>query len=279
MSNADLMRAQRASLQAAVTALSGERLRRGLILIAASVAAPLMAGWIAGSFPQGSVAVLWFAPPIFLIALWGGLAPAALTIFVAVMAFDYWVLPPYRSFYLTQASDLWMALGLAPCAAIASFLGVRLRRQLNTIRRHERRSDALRLLSHAVVSQSSSEAVHFAAANALSRAYEAPAVVLVMEEGALTLGGASRGATVDAQDLTAAAWALANNSPVGLGCAVVAASAYDFWPLTTPTLSAVLGVGRGAGGSEEGLRDGVAELVAGYLLASSRPRPSFRLVR
>lgn len=272
MSNAYLSDLWRVRPGAGSKSLWAERLWRWPLLLFISVAAPLAAGWIAGRFMPSSISVLWFAPPIFLIALWGGLAPAALTILVAVVAFDYWVLPPYKSFYLTQASDLWMAAGLVPCAAIASFLGVRLRRQWRAIRKHETRSEALRLLSHAVVAQGSPESVYFAAANALARVYEAPAMVLVAFGDRLKPVAHSRGGEVEEGDLTAAAWALANNSPAGLGCEVGAGSRYDFWPLSTPTLSIVLGVQRKAGGSEEALRDGVVELVAGYLLANARPR-------
>ena len=252
-----------------------QRLWRGLILMACSIAAPILAGMLAGRFAGGAVTALWFAPPIFLIALWGGMAPAAVTIVVALIAFDYWVLPPHHSLILTHVSDLWMAMGLAPCAAIASFLGVRLRRQLRTIRKHERRSEALRLLSHAVVAQGPAEAVYGAAADVLSRAYEARAVILVGAGGTLELAGGSRGASVGEGDLRAADWSLVNNAPAGLGCEVGAASRYDFWPLTTPTVSIVLGVERREGGSEEGLRDGTVELVAGYLLACARPKPLY----
>lgn len=254
------------------------RVRRSVTLIICAIVSPLLAGLAADAFSPSGVAVLWFAPPIFLIALWGGLAPAALTILVSLMAFDYWILPPRHSLILTQASDLWMAAGLAPCAALASILGFRLRAQWRTIRRQERRSDALRLLSHAVVAQGPVEGVYAAAADALSRAYEAPAVVLIDREGQLVLAGASRGASVGAGDLIAARWALDNNAPAGLGNAVGAESLYDFWPLSTPNLSAVLGVERQPGGSEDGLRDGVVELVAGYLLAGARQRP-FYVVR
>ena len=254
------------------------RLPRLLALIAFAVAAPVAVGFAAGHSASSPVMALWFAPPIFLIALWGGLAPASLTILVALIAFDYWVLPPRRSFNLTQASDLWMAIGLLPCAAIASFLGARLRRQLRTIHRHEMRGEALRLLSHAVVSQEPPEAVYFAAANALSRTYAAPAVILIAAGGALELAGGSLGASVSEGDLNAARWALANNAPAGLGCEAGLGSRYDFWPLTTPSLSAVLGVERKDGGSEDGLRDGVVELVASYLLACVWRRP-LRVVR
>ncbi len=254
------------------------RVGRNLALFACSLVTPLIAGLAADAWTPGPVAVLWFAPPIFLIALWGGLLPAALTIFASLAAFDYWVLPPRHSLVLTQASDLWMAAGLIPCALIASVLGFRLRRQLRTIRNQERRSDALRLLSHAVVAQGPAEVVYAAAADALAKAYEAPAVVMIEREGALVLVAGSRGAEVAAGDYEAARWALDNNAPAGLACEAGAASAYDFWPLTTPTLSAVLGVARKPGGSEEGLRDGAVELVAGYLLAGARPKP-FYVVR
>jgi|GEM_PF-2967888 len=272
MSNAYLSDAWRSPLWLDAKAPRAERFWLGSLLILVSVAAPILAGWAAGRFAHSPVAALLFAPPIFLIALWGGLAPAALTILVAVAAFDYWVLPPYHSLFLAQASDLWMAAGLAPCAMIASFLGVRLRRQLRTIRRHETRSEALRLLSHAVVAQGSPESIYFAAANALARVYEAPAVVLVAFEGQLQPVARSRGADVGEGELAAAAWALANNSPAGLACEAGAGSGYDFWPLNTPTLSVVLGVGRKGNSSGEGLRDGVVELVAGYLLANAPPR-------
>ncbi len=252
---------------------------RRALLYACSVAAPIAAGVAAGMFAESPVTALWFAPPIFLIALWGGMAPASVTMLVALAAFDYWVLPPHHSLILTNISDLWLAMGLAPCAAIASLLGMRLRRQLRTIRRHETRSDALRLLSHAVVSQGGSEAIYFAAANALSRAYGASAVVLVGAAQGLEMVGGSRGATVEAGDLRAAGWALANNAPAGLACEAGGQSRYDFWPLTTPNLSIVLGVERADGGSEDGLRDGVVELVAGYLLACARPPRPLQVVR
>jgi two-component system sensor histidine kinase KdpD len=274
MSSAYLSDACRAILRRREGPWRYGRLARRLALVACSIAAPVAAGMAAGHSAASPIMALWFAPPIFLIALWGGLAPASLTILVALIAFDYWVLPPQRSFSLTQASDLWMAIGLLPCAAIASFLGARLRRQLRTIHRLETRGEALRLLSHAVVSQGSPEAVYFAAANALSRTYAAKAVVLIVTGGRLELASGSRGATVNEGDLDAANWALANNAPAGLGCEASVGSRYDFWPLTTPTLSAVLGVERKAGGSEDGLRDGVVELVAGYLLACVR-RPLY----
>ncbi|WP_297513334.1 DUF4118 domain-containing protein [uncultured Caulobacter sp.] len=266
---------------AAISFLSRDRgaAWRVALLYACAVAAPVVAGMAAGLFDNNPAAALWFAPPIFLIALWGGMAPAAVTMVVALAAFDYWVVPPRNSFMLTNLSDLWILVGLAPCAAIASYLGMRLRRQLTTIRRHETRSDALSLLSHAVVSQGGSEAIYFAAAQALSRAYEAKAVVLLADEHGLKMVGGSRGATLEADDFRAADWALANNVPAGLASEAGGRSRYDFWPLSIPGQSIVLGVERKAGGSEEGLRDGVVELVGGYLLASSPPPRKLHLVR
>jgi two-component system sensor histidine kinase KdpD len=111
------------------------------------------------------------------------------------------------------------------------------------------------------------EAIAAAAAQALGRLFQAPAVVLIDHEGELALAAGSGGAELGPADEEAARWVAASRLPTRAGVYPADDARFDFWPVVTPQRrQCVIGV------RFDGLVDGrpeaperMVEIVGGYL--------------
>jgi K+-sensing histidine kinase KdpD len=214
---------------------------------------------------------LVFVLPVIVAALSFGWGPALISAMLSVAVVDFLFVEPRLSFRVASPTDLWSLGLLLVVAAIASTVGAQSRGRALAARQSARQAEALHRLAHAVIQAEPAPALIRTAAEALGGIFDAPAVVLAEQSGALRPAAASGGATLSSDDQEAAQWALANDKPTRAETYPFDRSAFDFWPVRTPASARlVLGV------KLADLPDGrpqdpgrQMELVAGYLAAAA----------
>ncbi|HEX3363903.1 DUF4118 domain-containing protein [Phenylobacterium sp.] len=214
---------------------------------------------------------LIFVLPVIVAALSFGWGPALIAAMLSVAIDDFFFIEPRFTFRVASPSDVWALALLLVVAAIASTVGAQSRGRALAARRAAQQAEALRGLAHAVIEAEPTSALLKIAATALSRIFDAPAVVLAEKAGKLWPAAANGGATLSAADQEAAHWALANDKPTRGETYPFDQAAFDFWPVQTPANHRlVLGVklvGLSGGRPREPGRQ--VELVAAYLSAAT----------
>lgn len=233
------------------------------------VAATLVAFVVDHIIPTPNLSLV-FVLPVIVAALSFGWGPALVSAMLSVAIFDFFFVEPRLTFRVDSPADLW-ALGLLlVVAAIASTVGAQSRGRAVAARHATQQAEALHSLAHAVIQAEPPSALTKIAATALSRIFDAPAVVLSEKAGKLWPAAASGGATLSVADQEAANWALAHNQPTRAETYPFDQAVFDFWPVQTPaTPRLVLGVslvGRPGGRPRDPSRQ--VELVAAYLSAA-----------
>jgi K+-sensing histidine kinase KdpD len=177
---------------------------------------------------------LIFVLPVVVAATFFGWAPALVAAVAGVLAFDFFFTQPYYSLRIASPSDIWAAALLLVIAAMVSTVAAESRRRASESRRSAERAEAVQTLAHTIIEARPRRDVLQAGANALSRIFQAPAVVFVDEGGSLSVGASAGEAEVTDAVEDAARGSLGNHVRTRGGAYPYDRSPYDFWPLTTP---------------------------------------------
>ena len=186
---------------------------------------------------------LMFVLPVVIAAVSFGWGPSLAAAVTAVLAFNFFLIAPRYTLRVDDPENLWALILLLLTAAIVSAVAAQSRRRALEALKSAEQATALQALARSLVAATGGESAAAASAEALSRLFEAPAVVLLQGEVELVVAGQSGGGDLSAADQEAASWALAARMPTRGGAYPVEASAYDFWPVVTPQRQqAVMGV-------------------------------------
>jgi K+-sensing histidine kinase KdpD len=161
---------------------------------------------------------------------WGPALAAALA---GVLAFDFFFTRPFFSLRIDSPSDMWAAALLLVVAAIVSSLAAQSRRRAVESDRAARQAEALQELAHVVIEAGPPADIPKAAATALNRIFEAPAVVFVERGVDLQPVAAAGGGTITGAEEEAARGALTTQLPTRGGTYPYDQSRFDFWPVAT----------------------------------------------
>jgi two-component system sensor histidine kinase KdpD len=218
---------------------------------------------------------LIFVLPVIVAALSFGWGPALISAMLSVAVDDFFFIEPRFTFRVASPSDVWALALLLLVAAIASTVGAQSRGRALAARRAALQAEALHGLAHAVIEAQPASALLKIAATALSRIFDAPAVVLAQKSDKLWPAAASGGATLSAADQEAAHWALANDKPTRGETYPFDQAEFDFWPVQTPANHRlVLGVKlEGVSGGRPRDPGRQVDLVAAYLSAAMASAP------
>jgi K+-sensing histidine kinase KdpD len=210
---------------------------------------------------------LIFVLPVVIAAVSFGWGPALAAAVLGVLAFNFFLIAPRYSLDVADPSNLWALILLLITAAIVSAVAAQSRRRAVEARTAADQATALQALARTLVAANGGGRAARASAEALSRLFQAPAVVLLQGEDTLEVTAEAGGGALTVADIEAASWALAARMPTRGGAYPAEASAYDFWPVVTPQRQqAVIGVSISLG--EAGRPDNperLVEIVSGYL--------------
>ena len=242
----------------------------GLVIVAT-----IIAFVVEHTVPSSNLALV-FVLPVLVTALSFGWSSAIVATLAAVASFDFFFTEPRYSLRVNSPADLWAMALLLVVAAIASTVAAQSRRKALVAQLAANRAEALHRLAHLVVEGATTGAVCTAAGEALTRIFQAPALVLLERGGGLETAASTRGAVLSSADEDAARWTLANHARARGEVYPFDKSEFDFWPISFGGGQAiVLGVGLAHDREDRPANPTqYVEMVGGYLAMSLGKSPS-----
>ena len=161
-----------------------------------------------------------------------GRGPSLLAAVLSIAAFDFFFVPPYFTFEVTDLRYLLTFLVMLIVALVISGLTVRIREQADAARSRERRTSALYALSRDLADTADMAAVAATVARHLRETLGGEATILLDEEG--RLGAAVPGDpafAAEEKERSVADWVLRNRRPAGRGTDTLPASTARWLPL------------------------------------------------
>ena len=203
---------------------------------AASTAVVLAATTIARLvLPRGELAdvVMIFLLGVLLVATRFGYGPSIFAAVASVVAFDFFFVPPYYSFAVSDFRHVVTFAVMFVVAIIVSHLTRRIRDQADSARRREQRTASLYAVSRELAQASSREALLESAARHLRADFGAKIAVLVPgPKETLTTALADEGTfAADEKDLGVAEWVWSHGRAAGATTDTLPSSRALFVPL------------------------------------------------
>lgn len=169
-----------------------------------------------------------------------GRKPAIATVFLGVLAFNFFFVPPRLTFVVSDAQYLLTFLGLFVVGMVISSLVARARERAEVMRSREVQTASLYYLSRDLAASADIDAVLKAVQRNVEEALNAQVAILLPEGEHLDIMASSDGLTLDIKEQAVADWAFRNNHPAGRATDTLVSANLIYLPLQTP--SNVLGV-------------------------------------
>lgn len=220
---------------------------RVCVTVAAMVAVITVAGKaVQPTFDLVNISLLYLLPVLLAAVRWG-LWPSLLASFLGILAFDYFFVPPFMSF---SVSDIRYLLNFAIFLVVALVTGTlasRLRSQADAARERERRMAALYSLSSRIAVETDMERVLAIVAETVAQSAGVTAAILLpgvpLNRLSVAACSGSRQFVLDKKRIAVAQWAFEHGQQAGGGTSVLAGTGDLFIPITEgPTSLAVLAV-------------------------------------
>lgn len=151
----------------------------GYLASTGAVALSTLLGWLI--FPRGELAdiVMVFLLGVIIVASRSGYGPSIFTAVLSVFAFDFFFVPPYFSFAVSDLRHIVTFAVMFVVAFIISHLTKRIRDQADTARRREQRTASLYAISRELGHAGTREVLLEAAAKHVREVFSAKVAVLI----------------------------------------------------------------------------------------------------
>jgi two-component system, OmpR family, sensor histidine kinase KdpD len=196
----------------------------GFITIVGLRIAPIVGG--------PNLIVLYMLAVVLSALFWGRWASAVGAVSSALL-FEYFFVPPYRSF---AVSDIWYSITLISLLAVGfvvSTLAVDAREKARTARKREAYTEAVYSLTGSLAAASQLEEILEAIGRHIRDTFQRPIVVLLPGDGGLACRFRSPDFLLDADESVAAAWVFEHEQPGGTGTGAFASARARYLPLKT----------------------------------------------
>ena len=208
---------------------------------------------------------LIFVLPVVIAAVSFGWGPAMLAAVAAALCYNFFLIEPRYTLRIDDPSNVWAVVLLLIVAALVSALGARARQRTVEAVEHADQAGVLQGLAKALVAASNQTDILTGTTTALGQIFRAPSVILVASGGDL-VPTRTAGATLTPDDIEAAKWAMASRLPTRAESYPTFESAFDFWPIVTPSRrEAVIGVSFPGKKTRPDARQRLVDIIAGYL--------------
>ena len=177
--------------------------------------------------------VMFYLLVVVISSLSWGRGPAVLAAAAGVLAFDFFLIPPFLSL---AVHDVEFVITFAALLAVALAIGTltaRLREQAVVARRREAETAALLAFSRRMLGARQWEDIVAAAVQHLGESFGREVVVLLPEKGHLTIAASTGRFKLDDREMAAAAWTFAQGRPAGRGEATLPGVRGLYLPLQT----------------------------------------------
>jgi two-component system sensor histidine kinase KdpD len=201
----------------------------------ASVAAVLVAtgvAWVLFGQRQLADVVMVYLLGIVLVAMRFGYGPSLGAAVSSVLLADFFFVPPYFSFAISDFQHVVMFIVMFVVAFVVSNLTQRIRLQADAAQYRERRTASLYAMSRELAATRTANSLASVAATHMYEVFEAKIAILLAVEGRLASASIdTKGFVPDDKDMAVAAWAFAHDRPAGMGTDTLPSSPAVYIPM------------------------------------------------
>jgi two-component system sensor histidine kinase KdpD len=210
--------------------------------VAASVLVALLVviGWIVKSFISPTNLAMLFLLAVVVVAFRRGLRPAIFTAVIGVLAFDFFFVPPYLTFRVSDTEYLITFAGMIIVGALVSLLVTRARENAIAAQNREKETGTLYALSRDLAVAPDASSIISAGTRHINEIFQWESVVLLPEGDRLTTQPSKAGISLTEDDIAVATWAFQHDAVAGYDTDTLHGSRLRYIPLTGS--SGVLGI-------------------------------------
>lgn len=204
------------------------------------VAAVTFIGWLVKEFISPTNLAMLFLLAVVVIAFRRGLRPAIFTAVIGVLAFDFFFIPPYLTFRVTDSEYLITFAGMIIVGALISVLVTRAREHAYAAQERENETGTLYALSQDLVRAVDADSIIEAVTRHIREIFQWDSVVLLPDEEHLLIPRSGTGLVLNADDIAVATWAFQHRSIAGYDTDTLHGSPLRYIPLQSS--AGVLGI-------------------------------------
>ncbi len=198
------------------------------------VAAALALGIVLRHYLGVSNVALVFLTAVLASAVTYGLWPSLVACLVAVLAYNFFFLPPLYTFTIADRENVVALIVFAIVAVVASNLTARIRAEALAAQRRAKTTEELFMFSRKLASVVSLDDLLWAIAYQISSMLKLHVVLLLPENGTVAVrSGYPPEDLLNDADLAAAKWSWSSNQPAGRGADTLPGAKRLFLPMRT----------------------------------------------
>jgi len=209
----------------------------------ALVAAITAIGWLVKEFISPTNLAMLFLLAVVVIAFRRGLRPAIFTAIIGVLAFDFFFIPPYMTFRVSDSEYLITFSGMIIVGTLVSLLVARAREHAYAAQEREKETGTLYALSQDLAVAADAGSVITAVTRHIWEIFQWESVVLLPEGDHLIVHPTGTGFVLNADDIAVATWAFQHGTVTGYDTDTLHGSRLRYIPLQSSAgVFGVLGV-------------------------------------
>lgn len=187
--------------------------------------------------------VMLYLTSVLISAVFLGRGPSLLAAIMAVLSFDFFLVPPYYTFVVNDTQYIITFIALFIVGLVVSSLIVRVREQAEAAIQRERQTSALYDLGRDLTSATDMKSVTGIIISHIGRAFDREVAFFLPENKQIRVIASSPGYHPDENELAVAVWAFEHDRPAGRGTDTLPASTLRCQPLkTSKGIVGVLGI-------------------------------------
>lgn len=211
----------------------------GILLVTFSTLLGLI---VRGRLEPANLVMLYLAS-VVVSAIFLGRGPSLLVAITGVLAFDFFLVPPYLTLVVSDTQYFITFIMLFVVSLVISTLTVRVREQAEAAVRRELQTSALYNLGRDLTSATGLQEVTKIITSHIEQAFGREVAIFLPENGSVRLLASSLNYQPDDSELAVAAWSFEHDQPAGRGTDTLPAAPLRCQPLKTVNgLVGVLGV-------------------------------------
>jgi two-component system sensor histidine kinase KdpD len=199
----------------------------------ALVALITLIGWLIHSFISPTNLAVLYILGVVAIAWKRGLRPAIFTAIIGVISFDFFFIPPYLSFRVSDTEYLITFAGMIVLGALVSILVTRSREHAEAAEIREQETGTLYGLAQDLVRAFDADSIVSAVAVHVREIFQWECVFLLPEENHLVVSPASQILTLNEDDIAVATWAFQHSVIAGYDTDTLHGSPIRYIPLVS----------------------------------------------
>jgi two-component system sensor histidine kinase KdpD len=188
---------------------------------------------VAKSYISSTNLVMLYLIGVVLAAISWGLWPAIFTAAASVVTYDFFFVPPYFSFRISDSEYLITFGAFLFVGVVISLLVVRSRDYAAAAQRREDHTSILYALSMDLAAVNETQAVFETVSGHVRKACACRSAFFLPVNGLLTVSYANDGLDLDEKEMTAANWACAHGIRSGKDTDTLASATLKYYPLRT----------------------------------------------